>query len=177
MNLLELYSSLKSHWDFWHCDFLSDMAQEGIKTCTVYLTKPWINTRDRVSHLGLDLVYGQVVQAKESLLHPEQRALPPCTGSFTKQYGLPCSHMLLQNLSCVVENGQRRVIETCAFDLAWWDNTWMLRDELVRFPSLPFISHVLRQVVVKLDRRNLDPRIIAVRKPPQNAPIPVHSLT
>ncbi|KAH6976157.1 hypothetical protein BKA56DRAFT_589121 [Ilyonectria sp. MPI-CAGE-AT-0026] len=137
------------------------MAQEGIKTRTVYLTELWINTRARVSHLGLGLVCGQVVQVKESLLHPEQRALPPCTGSFTKQYGLPCSHMLLQNYSCVVENGQRSVIGTGAFDLAWWDNTWMLRDEM-------------------LDRRNLDPRIIAAREPPQNAPIPVpipvHSL-
>lgn len=180
LNLLELYSSLQCHWDSWNCKFRQEVVQEGHKTRTLYLTELWSNTRGNVSHQGLDLVYRQVVQAGESLLHPEQRALPPCTGSFTKQYGLPCSHMVMQNFSCVAENGQRSVIETGAFDLAWWDNTWMVRDDMVRFPSLPFISHVLRQVVVKLDRRNRDPRIIAVRESPQNAsipvPIPIHSL-
>lgn len=144
LNLLELYSSLRYHWDFWHEKFDQQMAYEGIKTGTQYLTELWSNTRGYSSHQGLDLVYGQVSRARESLLHPVQRALPPCTGSFTKQYGLPCSHMVVQNLSCVVQNGQRCVIETGAFDLAWWDNTWLIHHDMVRFPSLPFISHVLR---------------------------------
>lgn len=149
------------------------MAYEGIKTRTQYLTELWSNTRGYSSYQGLDLVYGQVFRARESLLHPVQRALPPCIGSFTKQYGLPCSHMVVQNLSCVIQNGQRCVIETVAFDLAWWDNTWLVRHDMVRFPSLPFMPHVLRQVIIKFDRRNRDPRIIAPRESPQNASIPV----
>ncbi|KAH8670091.1 hypothetical protein BGZ61DRAFT_460547 [Ilyonectria robusta] len=84
LNLLELYSSLQCHWDSWNCKFRQEVVQEGHKTRTLYLTELWSNTRGNVSHQGLDLVYRQVVQAGESLLHPEQRALPPCTGSFTK---------------------------------------------------------------------------------------------
>ncbi|KAK1773005.1 hypothetical protein QBC45DRAFT_293570, partial [Copromyces sp. CBS 386.78] len=67
-----------------------------------YLAQPWAKEACRkVCWKALDKVVRQrriVLGAVPTAANPDPDELEPCTGKFTAQYSLPCSHTIFETL-------------------------------------------------------------------------------
>jgi hypothetical protein len=78
-------------------------AQEAIRLPREYNNNKWLGTlRGAVSRKAIDLVLKQrgiLMQAIQASPISRLDQLPACTGQFTTQMGLPCSHRLFEKLA------------------------------------------------------------------------------
>ncbi|KJZ76337.1 hypothetical protein HIM_04419 [Hirsutella minnesotensis 3608] len=148
-NLLAVYHALRLQRTTVQEHHDRAVEREAIRTRDPFRLPLYNKVSEKASYRSLELVQKQARAATASLLYPEERALPECTNSFTSQYGLPCKHIIASFLAVEGDGPNRRVTTKEALPLAFWDNHWLLRDDLA--DTDPY-------------RRIRDPRVVARRR-------------
>lgn len=100
-DLLHLHTSLKKMIDKREREYTERAAKMAMKLKEKYSKRDWLgNIRFTVSYDAVRLISFQYRLAAVAL--PTARnpvSLPPCTGNFTQQFALPCSHLIHARIS------------------------------------------------------------------------------
>jgi hypothetical protein len=139
-------------------------ARETVRHMNTYRSTLFSEVLGRVSFKSLKLVQKQYNMAYSARLNdPGPQGWSDCSGSFSRQYGLPCKHMILLFLRLEVDGSNKRIINVMQpLPLSYWDPYWYLPNDLQNYNPYHRIK----------DPHVVDNRVRARRVAPNNTVLP-----